>query len=361
MNRILLTLCLPALTLLAAPPAPAGEDAPQSERVHAFYYTWYRNPDTDGHWSHWNHNVLLKDGSGTAFTPPEDIGANFYPAAGLYSSMNPNDTRRHMEEMKRAGVGVAAVTWWGTDHPTNKALPVVFEAARKTGMKVCFHLEPFPGRGAATTRQALAYLHEHYGAHPALFRHKGRPLVYVYDSYLTPPGEWASIFTKTGADTIRDTPLDCVAVGLWVKEKDGEALRRGGFDGAYTYFATDGFTHGSTVENWPGMARWLAEKGMIFIPSAGPGYDDTRIRPWNGENRRDREKGAYYDRMFAAALAVNPEIVSVTSYNEWHEGTQIEPAAPRQSPGFTYADHQGLPPEWYLDRTRHWAGQLKAR
>ena len=65
--------------------------------------------------------------------------------------------------------------------------------------------------------------------------------------------------------------------------------------------------------------------------------------------------------MFAAALAVNPEIVSVTSYNEWHEGTQIEPAAPRQSPGFTYADHQGLPPEWYLDRTRHWAGQLKAR
>jgi hypothetical protein len=28
--------------------------------------------------------------------------------------------------------------------------------------------------------------------------------------------------------------------------------------------------------------------------------------------------------------AVNPSFVAITSFNEWHEGTQIEPAAPKQ-------------------------------
>jgi len=41
---------------------------------------------------------------------------------------------------------------------------------------------------------------------------------------------------------------------------------------------------------------------------------------------RDREGGAYYDRSWAAAVAVSPELVGITSFNEWREGTQTRAA-----------------------------------
>ncbi|MCL4216586.1 MAG: hypothetical protein KJ052_06230, partial [Candidatus Hydrogenedentes bacterium] len=64
----------------------APELLPQSIRVHAFYYPWYGNPATDGDWYHWNHVIVSRDGENRHHEPPEDIGANFYPAMGLYSS-----------------------------------------------------------------------------------------------------------------------------------------------------------------------------------------------------------------------------------------------------------------------------------
>jgi glycoprotein endo-alpha-1,2-mannosidase len=179
-------------------------------------------------------------------------------------------------------------------------------------------------------------------------------MFYVYDSYLTPAAEWASVLTSEGAQTIRGTKFDSVVIGLWVKKNERAFMRTGGFDGFYTYFATDGFTYGSTTAHWPALAKLARKEKLLFIPCVGPGYEDRRIRPWNGKNARSREKGAYYDRMFAAALAVRPPFVGITSFNEWHEGTQIEPAVPKAIKGFTYLDYRPLAPEYYLDRTRYW-------
>jgi glycoprotein endo-alpha-1,2-mannosidase len=105
------------------------------------------------------------------------------------------------------------------------------------------------------------------------------------------------------------------------------------------------------------MAQWARDNNKIFIPSVGPGYDDTRVRPWNFINRRDRENGAYYDRMFQAAININPDIISITSFNEWHEGTQIEHADPNKvSPdGYDYIDYQPYPDTFYLYKTLYWS------
>ena len=64
----------------------------------------------------------------------------------------------------------------------------------------------------------------------------------------------------------------------------------------------------------------------LCLPSVGPGYDarratgDTDVKP--------RRNGPTYDSMWHAAIAAHADGVTVTSFNEWHEGTQIEPAAP---------------------------------
>lgn len=135
----------------------------------------------------------------------------------------------------------------------------------------------------------------------------------------------------------------------------------GHFDGFYTYFGADGFTYGSTSANWPKLSAFARRTGKVFVPSVGPGYVDTRIRPWNGRTTREREQGAYYDRLFRAAIGSGAPVISLTSYNEWHEGTQIESAVPKQAGGFTYQDYAPLAPEYYLRRTAYWVGEFEKR
>jgi glycoprotein endo-alpha-1,2-mannosidase len=162
-----------------------------------------------------------------------------------------------------------------------------------------------------------------------------------------------------GAHTLRRTKHDAAVIGLWVWPWDGPSLLAGGFDGFYTYFGCEGFSYGSTVANWPALARFAERKKILVIPSVAPGYIDTRIRPLNGRNTRLRQGGAFYDRMFAAALDTKSQWISITSYNEWHEGTQIEPAVPMKIDSFTYDDYSPDPPDFYLKRTREWVDRLK--
>jgi glycoprotein endo-alpha-1,2-mannosidase len=224
-------------------------------------------------------------------------------------------------------------------------------------------VEPFDGRNATTTREAIVYLLNRYGNHPAFHRGKefgNRPAFFVYDSYKTPASEWAQVLSPDGANTLRGTHFDATVIGLWVKEQDGEFMTTGHFDGFYTYFAADGFTYGSTCTNWSKLNEFARRSGKIFVPSVGPGYIDTRIRPWNGKTTRDRNDGAYYDREFKAALDSGASVISITSYNEWHEGTQIEPAAPKQIADFKYSDYSRVSPDYYLKRTAYWIGQFQA-
>jgi glycoprotein endo-alpha-1,2-mannosidase len=153
--------------------------------------------------------------------------------------------------------------------------------------------------------------------------------MFVYDSYHLPASEWATLLQPGGSRTVRGTHLDAAFVGLWLDAHHGTDLSEGGFDGAYTYFATDGASYGATTAHWAGMKAACDSHGMLFVPSVAPGYDDSKIRPWNAAARRDREGGEYYRRMWRAALQVSPSLVTVTSYNEFGEGTQIEAAVPR--------------------------------
>ncbi len=339
-----------------------GVTPPRPEsRVHAFYYPWYGNPEVDGEYRHWRHDQMGDVPDRRTYPGGDDIGADFYPALGCYSSADPVIVQKHMLWAERAGVGTFCVSWWGIGSPEDVLLPSLFKSAGFHNMKISLHLEPFPGRDPASLREALAHLLGRFGDHQALYRlpGDGRPVCYVYDSYLTPPDAWAELLTPDGSLTIRGTDLDVIMLGLWVGEDDGPALRDGGFDGTYTYFATDGFTYGSTTANWCELADYSRENGLLFVPCVGPGYADLRIRPWNGANQREREGGDYYRRMTAVAVDLASVLIGLTSFNEWHEGTQIEPAASRALPDFTYRDYRPLGPNAYLDLTADWVGDYR--
>jgi alpha-mannan endo-1,2-alpha-mannanase / glycoprotein endo-alpha-1,2-mannosidase len=347
--------------VLSAAVSGAGD---VSDRVIAFYYGWYGNPATDGRYEHWNSQIFERGNkaSSTNFPGGDDIASNYYPQAGPYSVNDRATLDRQMRELRSARVGVLSASWWGDDSFTGRNFSLLLDAAHQHGLKVCIHLEPFGGRNATTTRQAIQRVIERYGEHPAFFRSSlagGRPLFFIYDSYLTPAVQWAEILSSSGKETIRGTRYDSAVIGLWVKESDGKFMTNGLFDGFYTYFAADRFTYGSSIQNWPKLSSFAREHKLLFLPSVGPGYVDTRVRPWNQNTTRSRNNGEYYDLMFRAAIEQNPAFITITSYNEWHEGTQIEPAVPKEIEAFIYKDYRPLVPDHYLKRTAYWVAQFE--
>lgn len=81
----------------------------------------------------------------------------------------------------------------------------------------------------------------------------------------------------------------------------------------------------------------------------------------NNETTRDREGGNYYDAMFARAIQSGAPYIGITSFNEWHEGTQIEPAIPFRSSSYLYIDYASKKPDFYLQRTKYWLRIFKKR
>lgn len=322
-----------------------------------FYYNWYGLQETDGQIYHWRHNILSNGSSGDLGTIPgtrNDIATNFFPASGIYSSKDRATVRRHVEEMASAGIGVIALTWWKNSDIGQSSIPILFEEAERAGLQVCFHIEPYEGRTAESVKMDIKGLINQFGAYKSFCRIDGRPIFFIYDSYMISQDDWARVLAPNGENTLRGTEYDSIVIGLLLKVNDRYSIKASGFDGAYTYFATNGFTEGSTTSNWSSLQKWFADQQMFFIPSVGPGYIDTRIRPWNGGNTRDREHGKYYETMWNSAISSNVDYVAITSFNEWHEGTQIEPAIPKVSDdgNFTYLDYSPQPSDFYLTETR---------
>lgn len=230
-------------------------------------------------------------------------------------------------------------------------------------LQMTFHCEPYKGRSEVTFREDVRYIIDTYGTHPAFYRYKfkGRllPMFYVYDSYLTNSSDWARLFGINDELSVRNSIYDGIFLGLYLDTQHRSDILESLFDGFYTYFASNGFTYGSRWKNWKLLADFAQKRDLLFVPSVGPGYVDTRVRPWNKMNTKHRSDGDYYERSLQAAVKVKPDLISLTSFNEWHEGTQIERAVPKTFNNYAYLDYGPEGPNKYLLQTQKWAKIFK--
>jgi glycoprotein endo-alpha-1,2-mannosidase len=314
---------LAVTTLLVLVLAPAAAAARPTVAI--FFYPWYGTPARDGGYQMWTQN---------GHAPPNDLYSRFFPARGAYSSSDPKLLDRQMTEIAAAGVDEVVVSWWGWGSATDKRLPAVLRAARRHGLTVAVHIEPFDNRSAAAVADDVTHLYE-----------LGITDVYVFDAEKIPAADWAAVRSQMPP------------VRLFAQTGHAGFAAAGLFDGIYTY---DIVTYpGGKLVRICGQAHKLH---LLCAPSVGPGYDAVRA---DGDlQNKPRRAGATYDAMWTAALESWADVVTITSYNEWGEGTQIEPA--RATPG--YASYEGA---WvlhgaaaataYLDRTAYWAARLHSR
>ena len=57
-----------------------------------------------------------------------------------------------------------------------------------------------------------------------------------------------------------------------------------------------------------------------------PGYDDNKLDREAPRPTTDRHSGETYKVLWEEAIAASPSWILITSWNEWHEGSEIEPS-----------------------------------
>jgi hypothetical protein len=313
-----------AAVSMALPASGAGGRGDATERAAIFYYPWYSTPVKDGRWAHW---YVEHDGSPVLSTP-------YIPTRGLYSSSNAKVVAAQMREIASTGVGTVVVSWWGFESPEHERLALVEEAADRNGLEIAVHVEPYRGRTPQHAAEDIERLH----------REQGITDFYLYDADRDPAAEWTEALE----------PLEDVRV-FGHTTMVGRA-KASGFDGLYSY----------DVVTWNGsLFRRLCTQahtaGLLCAPSVGPGYD-ARLATRH-ELVRLRNNGLRYDRMWKTAIRAGADLVTITSYNEWQEGTQIEPARVAiGSPSYEGSwGKTGLAAQRaYLTATAHWVARLDA-
>jgi hypothetical protein len=312
-----LALCVQAADGSLGPVGPAPATA-------IFYYPWFGTPSRDGEYDHWQQN---------GHSPAEDLASSFYPSRGAYSSSDPSVLDGQMREIERAGVDEIVVSWWGRGTPVDDRLSAVIAAASTHSLQVAAHLEPYTGRTVEGTARDIAYL-ETLGIRD----------FFVYRATDFPAAAWAPLTSSLSG------------VRLFAQTHLAGFGKAGGFQGIYTY---DTLTYrGRTFARMCTAAHKL---GILCVPSVGPGYSALRA---TGDTRvLDRRSGSTYDSMWRSALRADSDLTTITSYNEWNEGTQIESActhAGYESYDGAWGEHGTAADRAYLNRTRFWVSRFRS-
>ena len=308
----ILVCALLVLVLGAAPRAEAGEPL-----VLAFYYAWYdMNTWTSGQLS--------------------DLPRQPYVSA------DPSTIDRHVRQARSAGIDGFVQSWYGPGggNQTEGNLKMLLDVASAHGFRVAVDFEvasPYFSSGADRV-EALRHLLTVHANHPAYLRVDGRPVVFFWAWHRVSLDEWARIRADVDPD----------GASLWIVEGASiDALTV--FDGLHLYNIAWSDNPAGTLANWGGQVRAKAEAlgaYRYWVATVMPGWDDTRIAGRTGAFVRDRVGGDYYRRTWAGAAASGPDMVIITSFNEWMEGSMIEPSA-------SYGDT-------YLDLTRQLVSAYKA-
>lgn len=282
---------------LAIPPeaASAASDRP----VMAFYYPWYEKSD-------WSYDRMSDLPSPT------------------YSGGDESTLRRHIQQADDAGIDALICTWYGPsedrlDGRCRRLLQLTQESGRDLKVAIIPDQSAAFDGGMRTVEglaNALDVLRRDFFSNPAYFRFQGKPVVFFFN----PPSlggvdAWQQL--RERADPNHEQ--------FWFGGTDNFAYLDV-YDALY-YFDI-------SWESAPGMAMASYARrldsynrsrgtGKPFIATVMPGYDDLKIR---GGHRKDRANGDYYRSTWQTAIDRNAAAVVLTSFNEFYEGSHIEPS-----------------------------------
>jgi Glycosyl hydrolase family 99 len=303
MRRALVAaLVLVVVSQATAVAAPRSADRPTP--VFAYYYIWF----TPSH----APSTVPTTGSVSWNRPKSD-----YPLLGRYSSDERQVMVRHIRWAKRAGIGGFIVSWKSTE-VLNRRLERLIRVASRHDFKLMIiyqgldvRREPLPVERVAAD---LDLFRERYGGQK------------VFDALDAPTVVWSGTweFSREQVEAVTRTRRDDLLILASERDRQGYERLAGLVDGNAYYWSS------VNPDTYPGYDRKLEEMGRrvhayggLWIAPAAPGFDARSV---GGTTVVDRKGGGTFRRQLDAAAGSSPDAIGLISWNEFSEGTHIEPS-----------------------------------
>ncbi|MEM2465373.1 MAG: glycoside hydrolase family 99-like domain-containing protein [Candidatus Bathyarchaeia archaeon] len=360
--------------------------------VIAFYHCWYGTPSGPRRkWEHWNHPIfdyttpeqrqiytsmdelrfklnkeeiseeefkekikILQEKSKRVVPThdpekiigPEgrrDIGAAHYPLIGPYDSTDPELIKYHIELAEAAGIDVFAFNWWGQGDITDISLENFCDVVEKINAKVkatalidgyCW----FGGYPLKKSIEMFSYFLERYRDRKSFLQLEKMPVVMFYQAGVYSPKQWGEIRLN-----LRRRGLDGVFLGGECFKDDYSPVFEG-FE-YYSPLSISPFSESNLRKEYARSVAICKNSDLIAGLAVMPGYDDRQVRfPGTVVARRE---SSCYNMTWRVAMEQDPRWIMICSWNEWHEGSEIEPSV-------EYGDY-------YIKLTKQWAEEFKKK
>ncbi|MFB2121017.1 glycoside hydrolase family 71/99-like protein [Parapedobacter sp. 2B3] len=304
---------------------PVAVTKANAMKVWVHYMPWFEDKATSGngkwgqHWTMANKNpdIIGADGK-------RQIASHYYPLIGPYASSDTDVLEYHFLLMKYAGIDGILIDWYGTrqlyDYPQNKRnTEAIVAVLEKVGLQYAIVYEDQTLRDgfdsdAQRLSQAVAdmnYLRTNFFNDGHYIRLDGKPLLLTFGPQI--------INTPSGWNTVFNTLVDKPAF--------------------FTLYNHSHLANNATYQLATGEYIWVdatpmetkyARKHEVpqLIGGAYPGFDDYYKEGGWGEQVLgdiDHEDGALFDRSLQMATDENRTQLQLITWNDFGEGTMIEP------------------------------------
>lgn len=339
-HRIILLLFLLAISFLYAGCREEPVKQGKKPLIGAYYYPWY----SADKW---------KTGYVGGYLKPK-----ITPLLGEYDSRDMGVIRQHIEQCAEYGIDFVVASWWGKDRYEDVTLrdffgkapniakikfAIMYESSGLLGLsegKIIFDdekIEKLTGD--------FEYIANTYFNHPSYLKINGRPVAFIYISR-TFDGAYKKAI-KTLRKRMALIGYKIYLVGDEIFWDDPKKERIALFDAITSYNMYEWpFRHHAgyasrtsfldDVSDKYNEYKYVAGERVMFIPNVIAGYNDRGVR-LNADHYvipRQIYPGAPEGSFFVATikrfalemLDRDTWMIMITSFNEWHEGSQIEPS-----------------------------------
>lgn len=291
----------------------------------AHYMPWFEADPEHRRWGwHWTMNHYAPE---RAANGRSEAASHYYPLMGLYDSNDPDALECQVLLMKFAGIDGVIVDWYGTDDLFDYKLihrntQHLIEIVKRAGMRfaICYEDQTVPkliagnklaaAETVAHGNELMKWLQSHWFEDPSYLTVDSRPVLLVFGPQYYHNGQWARMFEGLPRPPLFFAELD----------------RRDGSDGGFDWPEPGGGTEGSTKARERFYAR--AKAWPMFIPAAYPRFHDIYADAGvsKGYGHVEDRDGKTYQETLTSALTSGAAITQIVTWNDWGEGTVIEPS-----------------------------------
>ena len=322
------------LSLIFGLSSPAGKaqvvrKEPSRPSILVHYMPWFESKAMSGIWGwHWTMGHFDPEHSDSAGR--RDIASHYYPLIGPYDSADPDVLEYHTLLMRIAGIDGVIADWYGSEDFNDYAMihrrtTSMFDMIKRRGLKfaVCYEdrvLNAMVERGKLTPAQALEhgkthlrFCEENWFKEPSYVTWQGKPLLLVFGPDYLNPTQWETAFSE-----MRPTPAF-----FTLHERRSPAI--GSFAWPPMWAAKDGKLDAKGLDAY--LDRFSKQDGLK-IGCAFPGFHDiykeAGAQPSHGY--LDARNGDTFRHTLGRAMASGNPLVQIATWNDFGEGTCIEPS-----------------------------------